>query len=187
MSQLVCQQTEPAVEAVAVPSESVRARYLALLEEYAPAIRRTARLYERLPAPREDLVQEICLALWQALPRFRGDCSERTFVFRVAHNRGATHAWKRRRRAMTPLEDVYEPRDAAPTPEASAVASQRSTDLSRAVAELPITLRQTVTLMLEGLSPREIGDVLGITENNANVRLARARQALRELMRETRP
>jgi len=187
MSQLVCPQTEPVLEAVAVPSESVRASYLALLEGYAPAIRRTARLYERDPAAREDLVQEICLALWQALPRFRGECSERTFVFRVAHNRGATHAWKRRKRTMAPLDDVYEPRDAAPTPEAAAVASRRSGDLSRAVAALPITLRQTVTLMLEGLSPREIGDVLGITENNANVRLARARQALRELMKETRP
>ena len=50
-----------------------------------------------------------------------------------------------------------------------------------------MTLRQTVTLMLEGLTPREIGDVLGITENNANVRLARARQALREAMKELRP
>ena len=67
------------------------------------------------------------------------------------------------------------------------MASRRSGDLARAVAALPLTLRQTVTLMLEGLTPREIGDVLGITENNANVRLARARQALRELMKETRP
>lgn len=187
MSQLVCPQTEPALEAVAVASDLVRARYLALLEGYAPAIRRTARLYEREPAAREDLVQEICLALWQALPRFRGESSERTFVFRVAHNRGATHAWKRRRRTMAPLDDVYEPADAAPTPEAAAVASRRSGDLARAVAALPLTLKQTVTLMLEGLTPREIGDVLGITENNANVRLARARQALRELMKETRP
>ncbi len=186
MTPLACPQTEPALEAMAVPSDSVRARYLTLLEGYAAAIRRTARLYERDAAAREDLVQEICLALWQALPRFRGDCSERTFVFRVAHNRGATHAWKRRKRAMAPLEDVYEPRDGAPTPEAAAVASRRSDDLSRAVAALPITLRQTVTLMLEGLSPREIGEVLGITENNANVRLARARQALRELMMEPR-
>jgi RNA polymerase sigma-70 factor (ECF subfamily) len=186
MSQLACPQTEPALEAMAVPSESVRARYLALLESYAPAIRRTARLYERDPGLREDLVQDTCLALWQALPRFRGECSERTFVFRVAHNRGATHAWRRRKRAMAPLDDVYEPQDVAPSPEAAAVASRRSDDLTRAVADLPITLRQAVTLMLEGLTPREIGDVLGITENNANVRLARARQALRERMLESR-
>jgi len=88
---------------------------------------------------------------------------------------------------MAPLEDVHEPADAAPTPEAAAVASRRSIDLSRAVAALPMTLRQTMTLMLEGLTPREIGDVLGITENNANVRLARARQALREALKEVRP
>jgi len=73
MSPLACPQTEPALEALAVPSDSVRARYLSLLESYAPAIRRTARLYEREPAARDDLVQEMCLALWQALPRFRVD------------------------------------------------------------------------------------------------------------------
>jgi RNA polymerase sigma-70 factor (ECF subfamily) len=31
------------------------------------------------------------MALWNALPSFRGDCPERTFVFRVAHNRALTH------------------------------------------------------------------------------------------------
>lgn len=167
-----------------VADSAARARYEALLQSYAPAIRRTVRLYELDPAAREDLFQEVCLALWQALPRFRGDSSERTFVFRVAHNRGASHAWRRRRRHMTPLDESPEPADRAPSPEDAAIAGEQRDDLARAVMTLPLGLRQAATLLLEGLTPREIADVLGITENNVGVRLARARQALRSKLTE---
>ena len=167
-----------------VTDTAARARYEALLQSYAPAIRRTVRLYEADRSAREDLFQDVCLALWQALPRFRGDSSERTFVFRVAHNRGASHAWRRRRRQTTPLEETPEPPDRAPSPEDAAMAGERRDDLIRAVLTLPLGLQQAATLLLEGLTPREIADVLGITENNVGVRLARARQALRTRLKE---
>ena len=62
-----------------------------ILRVYGPALRRVAASYERAPKDREDLLQEIALALWLALPRFRGECTLRSFVFRIAHNRGLTH------------------------------------------------------------------------------------------------
>jgi DNA-directed RNA polymerase specialized sigma24 family protein len=43
-------------------------------------------------SPRDDLVQEIALAIWKAIPRFRGDSSERTWVYRIAHNVAITSA-----------------------------------------------------------------------------------------------
>ena len=43
-----------------------------------PALRRLAGAYMEQPADREDLFQEIAVALWQAIPRFRGESSERT-------------------------------------------------------------------------------------------------------------
>lgn len=53
-----------------------------VLRDYGPALRRLAASWERDAAAREDLLQEILFALWRALPRFRGDASEKTFVFR---------------------------------------------------------------------------------------------------------
>jgi RNA polymerase sigma factor (sigma-70 family) len=47
---------------------------------------------------------------------------------------------------------------------------------------LPVGHKQMIVLMLEGLSHAEIGEVLGITENNVAVRLTRARKALKEEM-----
>ncbi len=161
--------------------EELDARYDEVLRAHGGALRRVASVYERDPALREDLFQEICLALWQALPRFEERSSLRTFVFRVAHNRGLTHRWQRRAAAAGALEDAAEPRDPGPDPEAAASRGQRSARLLEAVGRLPLNYRQVVALTLEGLSQAEIGEVLGITENNVAVRVTRARQALREM------
>src|SRR6202021_3799908 len=68
---------------------------------------RLAFSYEAGASVREELIQEIALAIWQALAHFRGDCSERTFVYRIAHNRGLTHVG-RRRPPHQPLEELEE-------------------------------------------------------------------------------
>jgi RNA polymerase sigma-70 factor (ECF subfamily) len=52
------------------------------------------------------------------------------------------------------------------------------------VRALPLGHRQVVTLLLEGLSQREIAEVLGTTENAVNVRASRARTAMRALLEE---
>jgi RNA polymerase sigma-70 factor (ECF subfamily) len=50
------------------------------------------------------------------------------------------------------------------------------------VHRLPVAYRQVVTLTLEGLSYREVAEVLGISESNVGARLTRARQILRRLL-----
>ncbi len=158
------------------------AQYLRLLRAHDHAIRRLALSYERDPARRQDLVQDVWMAVWQALPAFRGECSERTFVFRIAHNRGVSHTlhW-RRRRTETLDQDAPVPATGA-DPERAATEGQRRERLQSAVQALPLGLRQVVVMTLEGLSQREIGEVIGISENNVAVRLSRARIALARLM-----
>lgn len=155
-----------------------------VLRVQGPALRRVAALYEPDPARREDLFQEICLALWRALPAFRGDASVCTFAFRVAHNRGLTHR-SRRRRAPAALEEAGEPQDPGPGPEAGVDRAQRRARLRDALLALPLTYRQVLGLALEELSHREVAEVLGITENNVAVRLSRARSALRRRLEAT--
>src|SRR5215472_2754730 len=84
-----------------------------ILGEYGAAISRLAYSYEAVAGIREELTQEIALAIWQALPHFRGECSQRTFIFRIAHNRGLTHVRRRRapHQSLDELEEVDEPVD----------------------------------------------------------------------------
>src|SRR5271155_5838571 len=168
-------------------SESTDERLDRVLREYGPALSRLAFGYEKLPAAREELTQEIALAIWQALPHFRGECSERTFVYRIAHNRGLSHVWKRRP-SHQPLEEIEEsdqPIDPRPHPEEQAARTDQRMRLMSAIQLLPVAHRQMIVLMLEGLSHAQMAEVLGITENNVAVRLNRARNMLKDALGET--
>ena len=163
-------------------SRALEQRYDRILQEHGPALRRVAATYEADPARREDLFQEICLALWQALPRFREEASERTFAFRIAHNRGLTHGWRARGSVTADLDEAEEMADPRLDPASELEEGERRDRLREAIRRLPLVARQVVVLSLEGLSQREIGDVLGITENNVAVRLTRARKLLRQAL-----
>jgi RNA polymerase sigma-70 factor (ECF subfamily) len=127
---------------------------------------------------RQDLTQDIWLAVWQALPRFRGECSERTFVFRIAHNRAASHVAHWAIRRTEPLETGSPLPSGIPCPEGVLNDQERRERLQAAVRRLAPRLRQVVVLSLEGLSHREVADVLGISAANVAVRLSRARAIL---------
>jgi len=161
--------------------EELERRFDRLLAENGGALSRLAASYTNSAADRDDLVQEIALALWRALPNFRGECSERTFTFRIAHNRAVTYLTRRRAQTTGEAADV-EVADTTPNAEAGLAREQQGSRLRRAVHGLPVLYRQVVTLMLEGMEYDEIAQVLGISESNVGVRLSRARQMLRESM-----
>jgi RNA polymerase sigma-70 factor, ECF subfamily len=156
-------------------------RFDRLLAENGGGLTRLAASYTNSAADRDDLVQEIALAIWRALPHFRGECSERTFLFRVAHNRAVTYL-TRRLAQKAEVVAALEVADMAPNAEAGLVRDQRGAQLWQAVRSLPLLYRQVVTLMLEGMEYEEMAQVLGISASNVGARLSRARQMLRELM-----
>jgi RNA polymerase sigma-70 factor (ECF subfamily) len=61
-------------------SQVAEARFSAVAADYGPAIERLARGYERDEDRQRDLVQEILVAIWRALPAFEGRSSLRTWV-----------------------------------------------------------------------------------------------------------
>jgi RNA polymerase sigma-70 factor (ECF subfamily) len=152
-----------------------------ILSANGAALSRLAASYTNTLSDRDDLLQEIVFAIWQALPRFRGDCSERTFSFRIAHNRSITHLTRTKAKTSESLEEV-EVHDPAPGPEVKVAERQRADRLQMAVHELPVAYRQVIVLTLEGLGYREISEVLGISESNVGARSTRARQLLHDAL-----
>ena len=144
-------------------------------------IKRIASSHEAQPPLLEDLMQDIYFAIWRALPSFRGDSSLRTFVARIATNRAVTHV---ARAVKSPAslelhEDIPAPDD---NPERQAIALDRGARLASAVRSLPLAYRQPAMLALEGLTPGEMAEVLGITTNAVSIRMSRAKALLRRLM-----
>ena len=161
--------------------QELERRFERLLTENGAALSRLAASYTRSTGDRDDLVQEIATAIWLALPHFRGECSERTFLFRIAHNRAISY-WSRNRHAAANTDEALDISDSRPDPEAGLSQRQQQSRLLAAVQQLPLIYRETITLMLEGMSYSEIAEILGIAETNVGVRLNRARQMLRELL-----
>ena len=135
-----------------------------------------ARLYGGQDAP--DLYQEIALAIWMALKRFRGDSSLRTFAYRIAHNRGISH---RARISFEPLDTEPVGTDLV---EDSVTAEKRKNQLFLAMHQLPDQVRQVISLALEGMTYTEIAEIVGITENNVGVVISRGKQRLKTLISE---
>lgn len=165
-------------------ASSVDVVFARILRDHGASLRRVAASYARSDSETADLAQEIAIAVWRALPGFRGDASLRTFVFRIAHNRGVSFAHAR---AAAKVHDPIGDDDAIVDPSPSGVevllGRERRTALLEAIRALPLGARSVMTLALEGLTHEEIANVLGTTPNSVAVRLNHARARVREHVR----
>ena len=149
------------------------------VQTFRPQLWRAVCGYELNPAVREELLQEVLLAIWESLPRLRDPQMLLPFVLRIAHNLGASHA-RSETRTPTPVPFDEEVHD-VPAPADGGCA--RTQWLFQALATLPLNLRQVQMLQLEGFDYQEIAQMLGISQENVGVRLHRARERLKALSR----
>ena len=132
---------------------------------------------------REDLMQELLLAMWRAVPAFAGASKPSTFIYRVAHNAALT--W--RRGAATYARQV-ERFAAEPTPASSEPQNSEDEALAAVYAAIrrpPPVDRSLILLQLDGVAYAEIAEIHGLSENHVGVRLTRIRRTLTELLQET--
>ena len=151
-----------------------------IVERHGGMISRIASSYEARPDLAEELVQDALLAIWRALPKYRGDANPKTYAARIAHNICISHVRKASKRRTEALDDQVP--DAQPGPDTLADKAIQREKLLNAVRQLPLSQRQIVTLHLEGFSNVEIAETLGLTANNVGVRLTRARSELKTLL-----
>jgi RNA polymerase sigma factor (sigma-70 family) len=152
-----------------------------VIDKWGPALARIAASYERNPALREELLQDIMLAIFRSLPRLKDPTKLKTYAFRIAHNCCVDHVVQHA--AMPPTEAVpTELSSDAFTPEEVFLGHERTHRLVQAVRQLELPYRQVMTLLLEDLSYIEIADTLGISVANVGVRVNRAKITLKELL-----
>ncbi len=153
--------------------------YQEVLNDYAAAIDRLARAYELNPEDRRDLVQEIHFAVWRSLGTFHGNCSMRTWIYRVAHNTATSHVI-RRHRANANLVSLEETETAAdPLQTDIALDGQQRLDrLFEFIQKLNPLDRQLIVLYLEDLDAATIAEITGISPGNVATRIHRIKNIL---------
>ena len=152
-----------------------------IFAEHGPAIARVVANYTDQGADREDLLQDAWVTIWRSHKHFLGESALGTYLLRIAHNRSAT--WLRRSQRKLKLEDEQiEVAGIEVNPEVDASGQQKALRLMEAIRTLPLKQRQTVSLVLEGLNYKEVGEVLELSENTDGVRVHRAWQKIRSAM-----
>lgn len=150
-----------------------------LFQQYAPEL--TGYFSRRLGSPElaADLCQEVYLRL-RRLEHADGGAplnNPRAFLFRIARNLLIDHLRQQRVRPTTVT--LHDPalrlESDAPTPEAAASSAQTLAGVQAALTELPEHVRQALVWnRLEGLTQREIGTRLGVSERMAGKYITRA-------------
>ena len=144
-----------------------------------------------------DLSQEVFLRVFRTLASFRGQSALRTWIYRIVINqaRNRQRWWRRRHKAdqvsldqhVAAHGDLREPGDNT-APDRAYARKELAVRLWSALDHLPFDQRTVIVLReIDGLSYEEIAYSLGVAVGTVKSRLTRARQTLRDELREVRP
>ncbi|HZO37983.1 MAG TPA: sigma-70 family RNA polymerase sigma factor [Methylomirabilota bacterium] len=161
-----------------------------LVEKYRQRVYRLAYNVLRDPDEAWDVAQDAFIRAFKALPSFRGDSAFYTWLFRivmnVARDRARQHAARGRAFGTERVDEKDWDRvlvDQATSPDAHATQVEERDRIARALATLSEPHRAIIMLSdLEGLSYREIAEVLNIPMGTVMSRLHNARRRLRDAL-----
>ncbi|HEY6865784.1 MAG TPA: RNA polymerase sigma factor [Candidatus Eisenbacteria bacterium] len=154
------------------------AAFRVLVERYRDRLHGLALRIVRSPADAEEVAQDAFVRAWLALPRFRGESSFSTWIYRIAVRCAfdRAQALRQRRAREAVLEAAGEP--AAPGDDPSRAA--QVIQIEALVGQLPLAQRAAVTLYyLQDRSVEQVAETLEMPENTVKTHLSRARAALR--------
>jgi RNA polymerase sigma-70 factor (ECF subfamily) len=137
-------------------------------------------------ADAEDIVQETLLAAYQRLSGFEARSSFKTWASRILVNQAARHHRSRKvRERVTPLKLSEESRAILSGKAQATNANEIRLDVLQVLETLTPEHREVIVLReLEGMSYAEIAEVLNIPEGTVESRLFRARQEMKELLKD---
>ena len=125
----------------------------------------------------EDLTQETFLRAYKSIDRYDGSCKVSTWLCQIAKHIYYQHLQKYRREISTNLEEI-DIHSGANT-EHQVLTKLELLDVLKEMQKLSNDMREVIYLRVIGdLSFREIGEVLGRTENWARVNFYRGKELL---------
>jgi RNA polymerase sigma-70 factor (ECF subfamily) len=155
----------------------------ALMKRHVSAVKRQISPMLPNPEDRDDVMQEVMFKAWRHLAGFRGECSFRTWMSRVAINEALMN-YRKRMRLSSCETDPDTLMSATESPFQTIVRRENARRVRGAVARLSRRCRHVLILRdMEGLNLRETADSLGLTVPAVKSRLFRARIRLSAALR----
>jgi len=171
---------------MAQPSQNTEKAFLKAYDEYADAIFRFCMVKVSDRERALDLTQDTFTRVWEYSTKGNEISNWKPFLFRTAHNLIIDYYRKKKSVSLDEMEEEvgFLPSETAGIP--AEVYAEYNIALQK-LNELDETYRDPVMLrVVEGLSPRDIAETLGISENVVSVRVHRGVAKLREIANENR-
>lgn len=154
--------------------------FLARIENHKGILYKVSKMYMDNPDNQQDLFQEIVCQLWKSYDSFRNESQFSTWMYRVAVNTAIVFLRKEKRKV-----DKYEiaSENIKDDEGDSHIKESQLDHFYKAVQKLEKIDKAIIFYQLEGFSHKEIGENLGISEGNARVKLNRAKEKLKEIIK----
>nr|WP_319570340.1 RNA polymerase sigma factor [uncultured Draconibacterium sp.] len=161
-------------------------KFNTIVSDNGERIRNICRYYNSNAEDQKDMYQEVLVNIWKSLDSFRGDSAMSTWVYRVAVNTSLTFTGKafRHMKLMvnsetTNLNSILDDENLTQKLAEEKLLERMQLELN----QLSVIDKALISLMLEGLSMKEIAEVIGITEPNVKVKIHRIKSQLKEKLK----
>ncbi len=151
---------------------NIETQFFELIENNKDRINRICSVYAKNSEDQKDLVQDVFLNIWKALPSFEQRSSIHTWVYRITLNVCMRSKYEKLQRSKVNLDSIKieypseEPKEA------------KYEQLYQCIAQLAESDRSLIVLFLEDLPYKEIAQILGISENYVAVKIKRIKAQL---------
>ncbi|WP_312288335.1 RNA polymerase sigma factor [Chryseobacterium gleum] len=164
-------------------SNPTETTFLKLVNRHKGIVYKASRIYADSVEDREDLQQEILIQLWKSYQNFKGNSEFSTWMYRVAINTAITYLKKEKQRSgnHTEVPHHFEVQQEDYNP-----AKDRQLEIFyNAVQELNPLEKAVIFYFMEGMSHKEIGNNLGLSEGNARVKLSRTKEKIQQIIKKS--
>lgn len=153
-----------------------------IIKENSNRIMRICSYYSSGNSNTDDLYQEVLINIWKSLEKFRGESAISTWIYRIAVNTCLTHSAKTGKYYSLIINATPEMFNVLADDEhlESIQKEQNFEALTNELNLLSVIDKALISLVVEGLSTKEISDVIGITEPNVRTKICRIKNELRK-------
>jgi RNA polymerase sigma-70 factor, ECF subfamily len=155
------------------------------VDENKVRILRICRYYAPSIEDQKDMYQEILINIWKSLENFRGDSEIGTWIYRIAINTSLSFAGKQYKSMKLNVDfdscaylNLLKDDD-----NMVQIKEEKFNALQTELNQLSVIDKALMGLVIEGLSTKEIADIIGITEPNVRVKIHRVKEMLQDKMK----
>jgi RNA polymerase sigma-70 factor (ECF subfamily) len=157
-------------------------QFKTIVTENSERIKRICSYYAPDPDEQKDIYQEVLINIWKSLDNFRGEAALSTWIYRIAVNTSLSYMGKSYKKMKLNVgTDTLNLNSLIQDSgyEEKLMEEEQLNRLQIELNQLSVIDKALISLQLEGLSIKEIADIIGITEPNVKVKIHRIKETLR--------